>query len=268
MMATDNKLVNYVLVGDVRSGASVLASCLNNRREAVCHLGLFHADPNVRRQQHEKYFGIEETVLKPGIQTPWFTDGQTNPWHYLNNVILDNPMRGENAVGVHIDYPTVRKWELFELFQHRCNEGDFCVVHVVRNPVACFISLKQAERSGLWVRGNEQRTNRKDYRAPSPMRIDDSELTQFCRDHAAMRRRIQVTCSDLLEINYADLVDLQDTMRRVFDFLELDEKPDLARPSVRRLANHPIERRITNFAEVRCTVPSDVRQYMTADDLI
>lgn len=265
MMATENKLVNYVLVGDVRSGASVLASCLNNRREAVCHVGLFHDDARIRREQHEKYFGTDNS---DAIETPWFTDGRTNPWQYLNSTVLDNPLHGESAVGVHLAYPTVRKWELFELFQNRCNEGDFCVVHVVRNPVACFISLKQAERSGLWFRGTEQRQHRKDYRAPSPMRIDDSELTQFCRDHAAMRRRIQSTCSDLIEINYMDLVDLQDTMRRVFDFLELEETPELARPSVRRLANHPIERRIANFTEVRCTVPSDVRQYMMADDLI
>lgn len=265
MMATENKLVNFVLVGDVRSGASVLASCLNNRRDAVCHLGLFHDNPGVRRSQHEKYFGDEGS---DAILTPWFTDGQTNPWHYLNNTVLDNPLRGESAVGVHLPYATVRRWELFELFQNRCNEGDFCVVHVVRNPVACFISLKQAEKSGLWVRGNEQRLRRKDYKAPSPMRIDEAELTQFCRDHTAMRRRIQTLCSDLLEINYADLVDLQASALRLFDFLELPEQPELARPSVRRLANHPVERRIANFAEIRCTAPSDVRQYMSADDLV
>lgn len=262
MIATATQLLNFVLVGETRSGAGMLATGINTRPEANCHIGLFHDNAEVRRFHHERYFGPSDP---DAIVRPWFVEGETNPWHYINNTVLDNPQGDETAIGFHMTYPVIRKWELFELFQHRCNEGDFCVIHVVRNPVACFVSLKQAQKTGLWaLREDRKKPN---LTVPSAIRLDENELTAFCRDHAAMRQRIRSTCNDVLEIPYTDVVDVQATMRRVFHFLELDELPELVRPAIRRLPNRTIEQRIANFSELRCLVPSDVRREMDAEDL-
>jgi hypothetical protein len=179
--------------------------------------------------------------------------------------VFDHPKKGEAAVGCHLPYATVRRYELYELLAIRCREGDFCLVHVVRNPVAAFVSLKQAEKSGVATRGWLDRVPNQ---RPAPIRLDPAELTEFCRTYEATRGKVKAACDDALEVRYADLLmHYQDTMQKVFEFLELPPRPEMARPSCRRLRNGEVRERVTNLAEVRAAVPSDVRTLIDADDL-
>jgi len=263
IVAQSQGVLNFVVTGEIRSGASVVQSSIDGRADCVCHADLFHPDDAVRREAHEGYFGPSKD---PERMPEWFKDGETVPFQYINHAVLDNPMQGECAVGFKVLYPAVRRWELFELFEERCREGDFCLVHVARNPVACFVSLKQAEQSGVWARGwNSLRQTS----CPSAVTVDAGELIAFCRNHASLYGKIRAACKDSLEISYRDvLLDYQDTMRKVFKFLELPESDEPAVPGCRRLKNRDILARIANLNRLRSEVPSDIRALLDDEELL
>lgn len=248
----------FVLTGEVRSGAGVVLSSINNRVGAKCHADLFHADQGVRRAAHEAYFGVST-----GKTPEWLADGITNPFHYLSRVALD-PRNGECSVGAYVPHAAVRRLELYDLFEEKAREGGFSVIQVVRNPVACFVSWKQAQQCGVWTRRQRSAADR----PPLPIRIDPDELTLFCREYVATQAKVRATCRDRLDIEYRDLVlDYQGTMQAVFDHIELPDEPVLAHADTKRLRNRTVKNRVTNWTELRLDVPGDVRSAMDAEDL-
>lgn len=260
MVGVATRVWNFVLTGNVRCGASAVISSINNYGGAVCHIGLFDPNDEVRKASHVSYFGESSDG-----QPQWCIEGQTNPWQYLNASVLDRPMRGESAVGVHLSYADVARFDLFDLFEQRGRAGDFSVVHVVRNPVACFVSFKQATQSGLWHRTGNQAA----VRPPSPVRLDPTELVAFCTAHDIAYAKTHASCVDRFEISYhALVVNFQTVMAEVFDFLELPPKPVLAHSTYRRLKNRLFSERVVNWSEVRALVPTHVRRQMDADDLV
>lgn len=258
---TMRQVWTFVLTGEVRSGAGAILSGINNRGGAVCHADLFHADPRQRRAAHEAYFGES---ADPDRMPEWYVEGTTNPWQYINHVVL-HPRNGEASVGFYMPYRMVRKLELYDLFEEKAREGGFSVIQVIRNPVACYVSLKQAEQSGVWTRAKGAGCQA---RPPTPVRVDAEELTAFCREHRTTLSKIRATCEDRLEVSYRDLVlDYQGVMRKVFDHVELPEAPVLAQSGCERLRNRAFEQRVTNWTEVRLGVPTDVRALIDAEDL-
>lgn len=261
MLGNDTRVWNYVLAGSVRAGTSAVASSVNNYGGAVCHIGLFDKNPEVRKRVHEDYFGEAEEGAPEH-----YVDGLTNPWQYVNSRVLDNPQRGEKAVGVSLTYDTLNRFDLYDLLHERGRQGDFSVVHVVRNPVACFVSLKQAEQSGQWGRTWNSTAAPC---MPSPVRLVPEELVAFCATHETVCAKVRAACEDRLEIQYRDLCErFQDVMAEVFEFLELPPKPVLAKPTYRRMKNRPLLDRVTNWAEVRLEVSTHIRRLMESDDFV
>jgi hypothetical protein len=263
LVATPARVLNFVVVGQIRAGSAVVQSALNTRSDVACHADLFHADEATRRAAHEGYFGPCPT---PDKLPEWYVRGLVNPWQYVSRGVFDRPLKGEQAVGIHLLYPAVAELELYSLFEEKHEEGDFCVVHVHRNPVACLASLRQAERSKVWrlAPGDPEQPH-----GPPPVSLDPRELTDFCRAHIALREKVRRSCPDALDVHYRDLfVHFQPVMRAVWDFLELPDLSDTpARHGSRRLKNRAIRDRIFNLDLVRKEVPSDVRELIDAEDL-
>lgn len=258
----DTQTWTYVLTGEVRSGAGAIISGINSREGAVCHADLFHPKEERRREAHERYFG---TVPEPERLPEWYMPSLISPYQYLNRTALV-PMHGECSVGCYVSYSSVRQMELYDLFEEKCREGGFGIVHVVRNPVACFVSLKQAQQSGLWFLSRGRRTTP---RTPMPVRLDADELTAFCQTHETTTAKIRAACEDRLEIKYSEIVtDYQGVMRRVFDHIELPELPVLVKSDYLRLANRTLPKRVTNWTELLYEVPRLVREQMEAEDLL
>lgn len=263
MLATATATFNFMVVGQVRSGTAPLASSLSGLPGTRCHVGLLDREERVRRRSAQAYFGFtDEEVNKD--DPPWFTPGVTNPYHYLRAGVFDQPRRGEARIGVRLDYAFTRQYQLHDMIEELYRIGDFCLVHVRRNPVACFISLKQAERSGTWGRLSNSAD---DGGIPLPVRLDARELTEFVRDHYAEEARLKAACPDAISVTHRDLcLAYERQVRRVAAYVEAPCGV-VAMPCVRRLRNRPMPLRATNFAELVREVPSDVRAAMLAKDL-
>lgn len=259
--------LNFALVGGVRGGTGILQPVLHDWPRICCHRDLFHVNPDkpedhqVRRDCHESYFGPRPDEPLPEY---WVAE-LTSPARYLSEQIFDTPRRGEKAIGVRLLYSQVTSLDLYDFFEDRCAEGDFCLIHVLRNPVACFVSWKQALASKVWT--CDLNDDLKDY-SPRAVRADVAELTAFVREHDAAARRIERCCRDRHVVHFNDLVrNPECTLRKLAKFLELPDAIPL-HLRTRRLRNMPMKHRIAALALLRQKLPKEVRDYCDAEDFI
>lgn len=253
-------VLNFVVVGQVRSGSAVVQSALNNLNAVTCHNDLFHASPAVRRQAHEQYFGPAPSKDLP----TWWMPDIMSPCQYLTRQVFDQNMQSEQAIGVRLTYDQLDRFQFYDLIRDRCMEGDFCLVHVRRNPVSCFVSQKQAQDNGCFAVDLNHRGN---LSVPQPVLVDPQELTQFVRKHEAIAGKVAAHCDDTLEIDYRELArNYSNTLKRTLDFIEQPTRT-VPQPHYKRLPNNDMVKRIANFDELRQKVPADIREFLVPGTL-
>jgi LPS sulfotransferase NodH len=252
---------NFVVVGEVRSGTTIIQSALSATAGAVCHADLLHKREKTRKRSHERYFG--PTAGADGH--PHFDPAVHSPYQYLLRDVFECARYGEHSVGVRLHYPALKRHDLFDLLEERARLGSFAVVHVQRNPVACYVSLLQAERTKVWARGA---LDPADEPMPPAVSLDPQELTQFVRAHYATRQKVDRACGDRLVVPYQDLFrDPGQVLGQVLEFVEVSPGLVPPRPACRRLLNRPIRARILNFDRLKAQVPHDVAAFLDAPDL-
>jgi hypothetical protein len=254
----EDPTLNFVVTGQVRCGGSVVQTSVTSHPSATCHVDLLHEDLIRRKKNHEDYFGESTNPDAPD----WCCPGAMSAEQYLTTRVFDHNKFDELAVGTKLLYSHLSGHDLWEYFNHWCRKGDFCVIHVKRNPVACYVSLKQAQKSGVW---HEDINRDGNHVQPRPIEANVKELTEFVRWHQAYEAKVNSMCDDRLEIEYRELfLNYHTVMAEVFDFLSLDRFPDVV-PGVRRLKNRNIQARMSNFNTTRLAVPYDVREFFDND---
>jgi len=237
--------LNYVLAGNHHSGYGMLQSALAAHPRMICHGEILHADESVRKEEHEAYFGPS------GRLADHFMPTQISVEQYLNNKIFDNTLFNEKSVGVKLNYDCIRNYDLWEYLDQKTRRGDFCILHVERNPVACFVAWKhQQGRDGL----ARNKT--------APIYADPTELTQFVRDHLATVAKLEQLCTDRLAIKYHELLlDFRGVLHKVFKFLEIKFSPACI-PNQRQVRRQSVRSRVANWTALQFEVPNDVRELL------
>lgn len=243
------KTLNFMLLGNHYSGYGLLQTSLMSHPQIVCHSELFHQDEAVRRAEHERYFGESNNKF-----SDHFVPTVLSVEQYLNNKIFDQVLHKERVVGVKVPYEVLRNYDLWEYVDYQSRCGDFCVVHVRRNPVACFIAQQQDLEMSLAAAAATRRN------ADDPIFIEPDTLTEFCRQHLSDASKIERYCSDRAVVSYHELLlDFRTVLERLFDFLELDVIPACI-PNQCRVRRRDIHRRASNLKNIRDQVPPDVRE--------
>lgn len=253
----------FLVTGQERCGASVVQTALAAHPYAYCHGELLHPSDRERRRAHEAYFGPEaDPASLPDYCAQVQPDrARANPERYLHGRVFPSALCGERALGVKLPYPHIRRSDLWEYLEEAAREG-LAAVHVARNPLACFVSARQAEQTRVlgWRAGEPEPRRR-----PVAVHLDVDEFVAYARLHEADARRVDRLCPDAVRVRYADLVQRPDAaLARVFAFLELPACR-AARPAYRRLPNRDLRRRVANFEQARARVPAGMRHYFEAD---
>jgi len=235
--------LNFVLVGNHHSGYGLVQAALSAHPIMVCHGDVFHPNVNIRKTEHERYFGPS------GKFEDYFVPQRLSAEQYLNNKIFDNTLNGEKTVGVKISYDTFRDYDLWDYIDQRSRQGDFCVVHVRRNPVACFIARQQALGLDVPFVG-------------SAIYVDSNALTDFCRNHVATSIKLDRYCPDRVIVPYHELLlDFRGVLERLFEFLEVDFSPACI-PNHRKVQRREIRQRVANWKDLQERVPADIREFI------
>lgn len=248
--------LNYMVVGNTYAGHELLQASLTVHPQMVCHGDLFHPDEEVRKQEHEDYFGDSGKV------SDWYQPRLLSVEQYLNNKIFDNTLFGEKAVGVKLDYSNFVQSDLWDYADQRCRSGDFCLLHVTRNPIACFY-----EHQGVVKRMKYGSSDDPFDRFSSLSYLEVNELVPFVRDQLANEIKVNRLCGDRAVIPYHELVlDFKGTLQKVCEFLGV-QYSSACIPNRKRLKLHDIRSRIANWAQLQVELPSDVKDELHSPTL-
>lgn len=244
--------LNFMVAGNVHSGYGLLQAALAAHPSIVCHGDVLHEDDKIRKREHEAYFGPCGKVADHFVPTHLSLE------QYLNNKIFDNTLHNEKAVGVKIGYKNMLQYDLWEYIDQKYRCGDFCILHVMRNPVACFASWKQ--RQGLDGLASQLATTK-------PIYLDPAELTAFVRDHVSAMMKINRLCPDRVVVPYHELLlNFRNVLERIFTFLEIPFSPACI-PNRQKVWRKDVKARIANWIQVRENVPPDVLAFVDCPSL-
>lgn len=237
--------LNYVLTGNHHSGYGMLQASLAAHPKMICHGDVLHAKESVRQAEHEQYFGPS------GRLADHFMPTHISVEQYLNNKIFDNVLYGERAVGVKVNYDCLRGYDLWEYLDQKTRKGDFCLLHVDRNPVACFVAQKYREGKDSFT--SHRRT---------PVFVSPEELTQFVRDHLSVGAKLSHLGTDRFVIKYHELLlDFRGVLERTLKFLNVTFSHACV-PNYRQVKRLSVRSRVANWAELQFAVPKDVRELL------
>ena len=240
-MKVDFSVLNFVLAGNRHSGYGLLQCALGSHPDVVCHGELFHDEDSVRRAEHESYFGSSGRV------PDWFVPTHLSVEQYLNNKVFDRAKNEESAVGVKMSYDIFARHDLWEYTDQKCRKGDFCLIHVARNPVACFVSWKQStgktsSRVGVYV--------------------EPEEIVQFVRNHVSNSSKLDRMCTDRAIVPYHELVtNFAGVLEVLCRYLEIRFSSACV-PNGVRMNRRPMKQRIVNWEALRYAVPRDVCEFL------
>ena len=244
--------LNFIVAGNHHSGYGLLQAALAAHPAIICHGDVLHANDSVRREAHELYFGPAGKVADHFVPTNISLE------QYLSNKIFDNTLYSERAVGVKVDYHSMLQYDLWEYLDHKSRAGDFCILHVMRNPVACYVAMRQ--RAGHAGNMSQILNSRPVYIEPEP-------LVTFVREHIGAMQKIERLCPDRAVIPYHELIlDFRGVLEKVFDFLELEFSPACL-PNQKRVYRKEIKARVANWTHVQNSVPPDVQEFMNCPSL-
>lgn len=247
------EILNFMLIGNLHSGYGLLQASLAAHPEIVCHGDLLHNEDKIRKIEHSLYFG------EAGKTNDHFDPTHLSVEQYFNNKIFDNTLHGERAVGVKVNYEHLRYYDLWDYTDQQCRRGDFCLVHVVRNPVACYVAWKQRGTSSSGGNCNSERL--------PPICVEVTKLTQFVREHTAAMSKVNRLCSDRAVINYHELLlDFRGVLENLLQFLELKFSPACL-PNQKRVQRRDLRSRVMNWTELQSSAPHDVLEHMNSPTL-
>lgn len=248
--------LNFALVGQQRSGLSIVSRMLNNHCTVACHENLLHVNPTIRRMNHVACFGEDDLTWPPD------KEGDFSHVSMLRHGVFNLTRFGASVVGFCTTYDQIAGKQLHEAFEEWWREGSFCLIHVDRNPISCFVSLMQANESGIWK--NYVTRPEKNL----PVYVDKDELLQFIEMHRRVRYRTLIACEDNVQLHYRDLLYHTGIVaERLCEFLQI--RPcDLTFIAQSVYGRLPMKDRILNFKTLSVSVPREIQSLFDESELV
>lgn len=246
--------LNFMVAGNAECGHDLLQASLSAHPEIICHGDVLHKAEALRKTEHEEYFGASGRV------PDWYVPGYLSMEQYLNNKIFDNTLYEEQAVGVKVEYQHFIDQDLWDYTIRKCRQGDFCLVHVQRNPVACFVDYM---RSGAWPHNlGPLRVSQ------NSVRVDPELLTTFVRNHLSTALKVDGLCEDRVVVNYHELIlDFRGTIEKLFKYLDIPYS-SACTPNLKVIRRRDVRSAVSNWEQLQRELPSDVREHLESPTLL
>lgn len=253
----DNGLarLNFIVTGNRQTGCRFLQELLAKSDKIASHIDLLHEDEEVRKVAHQAYYGNTGKVITH------YVTYQISVEQYLNNKVFDNARNNEQIVGIKLNYPTICNNQLWDYLDQKTRKGDFCAIHIVRNPVACYINHRLKNP----ILYEESLTLNYD---KNKIYIDPNDLIEFVRQHEAAKAKINQFCTDRLVLTYSELLfNLKQVLESVFEFLETSFDPAVI-PSDKTYQHKEPRSQVLNWSQLKANLPGDILPFLLCDELI
>lgn len=233
----------FVVVGAPYSGHGVVRHALTSHPDIVCHGDLLHDDPSVRFKENAY------SVFDPELITVSFDPCYISAEQYLNRMFSAGA-KNERVVGVRLPYDKIEKYDLWHYLDAKSRSGDFCVIHVVRNPVSCFV--REAKR--------RQEASR-DKHARHAVLFDQDHFIDGVRAVAAARYKVDKFSTYRLVVTYKEL---RTKPKLVADYVcpYLGVRSSAACHLWGNKRGRPLSSLVANWQHLKRVVDSEIRMLM------
>jgi len=228
--------IRFFILGRSRTGSNLLRSLLNAHTRVEAYGEIFRNTESMD-WDHLGYFQTErmhKLVLE-------------DPVRFLDRRVYGHYPKQTRAVGFKMFYYHARDGEWQAVWPHLQQHREIRVVHMKRrNILETHLSRQRAEATDSWVNTDGKREE-----APT-IALDYQECLADFERTRNMEERYDALFSDhpKLLMDYEELAgDYSGSMRRVFEFLDLDQEP--VRPTIYKQSHRPISATITNYAELK-----------------
>ncbi len=209
-------MIRFIILSNPRSGTNFLQGLLDEHPQISCLGEVFH--------RNFDFHGL----LPPGTLStavdlqPWYRARDEDPQGLLEQHVWSGKPPGTLAAGFRIFPP---QFQICDQFPLRYLPGlpDLKVIQLWReNELARYLSLKQAEATGLWTESRPTRA------PPLPLEVDPRRFLHQSRWVESQFRKIAQLFPDerVFRISYETLAKgWQVEIPRLFDFLGLPHRP-------------------------------------------
>lgn len=214
----NSNILNCIAVSGSPTALSMLCDSLDELPDVCCHRGLLDKDHAVRRENHEKYFGESQKLVD------WCDNYEISAEQYLANKVFDRALHNERVIIAGMLYTDIQDADLWEFIASRSRIGDFCLIHLERNPLACYADQQKFT-----------------YRIFSQLQEHSHKLKPYVHDHCRLRDKLNSICRDRVTFSFREfLLDYRRTCRRICRYLGLPQTPEY--PAVPNITGRFVQR--------------------------
>lgn len=240
--ATDRDRLQFFVTGSSFSGHGWLRRALGAHPHVRCHGDLLHPRPAVRLAEHAEYFGsLPPTSLV-------FEQGKISVEQFFNHIF--SAAGNHDVVGIRLPYERIVRYDLWSYLDTRAREGDFCLIHVQRNPVACCLkSMKEKQENG-----------KSRYRKHA-LYVDTNEFCESVRKRLSVEAKLNRMCRYRVVVEYDEWRENPvAVIKQICRFLGVRFSPAC-------IPNRPpnstrIRAFVANWDQLYRDVPADIRKLM------
>ena len=271
-------MVNFIVLGEIRSGAWAITSTLNTHPRLICHDQIInHPDTQKRVMAHYSYFGHDSTDRPYGYHKyetgpassvwahPYYSSKTDPVWveldpllgNYIENTLFKTTVNGETHAGARISLKTVEETRIEDVIRNWGIAGTAAIIYVDRNPFDCYVSYQQAKQFSRWASSTKK--------VCIPVRLDVEECNAFVHKALARRDRLLSTIhqatGDYCLIQYRWLFDREGMIDILADYLRIDAK-GFGITDTAAIHPYPVKKRVSNYDILRTKCSSTVRELM------
>lgn len=233
LLAGNRNYRKFILLGNARTGSTLLQSYLNEHSEIFCEGEIFNTN-------HLKIYGKPKKLRRKMLE---------NPLKYLRTYGYPLHSSKIKVAGFKLFYSHFRTSETKIIWDFLKEKKDIKIIHIKRkNFLKSFVSLKIATKTNEWRAFNSNiSTENKSISLTKQECIDEFELQN--KLYSEMENIFEK--HELLEVFYDDLTENpQETMNKVFDFLET-QRISISKPALIKQNPEMLNQLITNYESLK-----------------
>lgn len=236
-----NRMTPFILLGTARTGSTLVGNALADHPEVLYYGEIFHRQLDRRAAEAAREtigLGVRRDLPLGLPVCRNEDDGQT----YLERLFSQGV--GWPAVGFKLFYDQARNGPIARVWEYLAASKALKIVHLQRNWLETFVSLKRAWQTGTWH-------STRPLELP-PIEVDRGE----CQEYFETLERAQALVQSLLDthavlnVEYADLApDFPAGMRSICKFLGVDPRFEF-KAHIARLGTRPLPEDVANYFDL------------------
>lgn len=159
----NSQVTHFVILTHPRSGSTMIATALGSHKRVTMYHEIFNDDQETRKKDFPadlRVYDSEADTMRIFRRKRYYRDGECGEKFLREAVFYPRWVPGPLAVGFKLFYEHASSPKARRAWDYIDNHEQIRIIHLLRaDPLQSWISLKTAERTGIWALDRNQRTS-------------------------------------------------------------------------------------------------------------